>query len=305
MSVSAGVRFGMILFICVAIVLSIGGCKDDNSVEEEKQQLKPYWNSTAYTLEEINQKFHSEFYNDEREFKSEDISDNALNAYNIALGYVENIFGQNYYIYDYYYADWTEPPYTWIVKIIPYEIALKAEKEGRTPGFDEIMLMYYDEDGGCINSTIEPYFMARRWMADLKREMLEHFPQYSVQLKISELDNIYPDVLKTNFAGLADYSYIINDEFYYRLNEWQYGNFVSIIVPENTKQSDAVDIFAQMKPILEKYCITEAYFFAPESKEVFDEWVEEEWITSNDYSLSSQLVWREHFTIQKAYIDKN
>ncbi|MGN0610150.1 MAG: hypothetical protein ACI4JI_00070 [Ruminiclostridium sp.] len=288
------------LVLCAAVALSAAlcGCSEQQSTSDDSTVSEPYWKATTYTINEINAKSHPTFHNDERTLRPVDLSDDALHAYNVMLGYAENILGQDYYVYDYYFADWTDPPNSWIIKVIPYDIAEKAEAEDRSPSFsDEILSLFYKEDGTEINSTIEPYYMARHWMADLKRDVAKSFPDYHVELQISELDNIYPNVLTDNLVGICDYTYIINDGFYDKRDEWIYGNIINIIAPAGTKQSDSDNIFEQLKPILKSYCVTEVYLYTPKTKEGFDEWAEYEGITQNDHTLSEQLYWVEHYTI--------
>lgn len=287
------------LILCAAVALSAAlcGCSEQKSTSEDGTAAEPYWRSTSYTLNEIEAKAHPKFYNDERALRTADLSDDALHAYNVMLGYAENILGQDYYVYDYYYADWTDPPHSWVIKIIPYDLAEQAEAEDSIPWLDKIMALFYNEDGTEVISTIEPYYMARHWTQDLKRDVAKSFPDYRVELKISELDNIYPNVLTDNLVGICDYTYIINDSFYNKRDEWIYGNIINVITPAGTKQSDADAVFEQLKPILESYCVTEVYLYAPTTKEAFDEWAEDEGLTANDHTLSDCLDWVEHYTV--------
>ncbi len=249
------------LFLCVIAAFSalLCGCSDGKT--EKTGLTGQYWESASYTLDEINAKFHPTLYNDEREIKDADVSDDALRAYNVMLGYAERILGQEYYVYDYYYADLAEPPFSWVIKVAPYEMAETAEAEERGLYFDEPLCLFYCEDGSEVNSTIEPYYMAQKWFADLERDMKESFPDYQIEDQITEFEAIYPNVLKERLDDKSDYSYLINESFYDRIAEWEYGNIIDVILPSNTKQSDAAMIFEQIKPILTRYCVTEVKIY--------------------------------------------
>lgn len=249
------------LFLCAVAALAALLCGCSAGESDKTYPIGQYWESTVYTMDEINAKFHQTFYNDEREFKAEDISDDALHAYNVMLGYAERILGQEYYVYDYYYADWNDPPFSWVIKVVPYEMARTAEAEERSLYFDEPLSLFYCENGSEVISTIEPYYMALKWDADFKRDMAESFPDYQLEVEISELECIYPNVLKERFDDISDYSYIINESFYDKIAEWEYGNIIGVIPPSDTKQKDAAKIFEQIKPILTRYCVTEVNIF--------------------------------------------
>lgn len=257
-------------FLCAVVALTalLGGCSDmDTQTHPDSDTDKSglagqYWEASSYTLDEINAKLHPVLYNYERVFKADDVSEDALHAYNVLLGYAERILGQEYYVYDYYYADWGELPFAWLIKIVPYEMARTAEEEERNYLYvDEPLSMFYYEDGSEVASTIEPYYMARKWYSDLEREMAESFPDYQLELRISELDNIYPDVLKERFTDISDYTYIINENFYDRSDEWEYGNIIDVMIPIGTEQSGAAEIFGQIKPILTDYCVTKVNIY--------------------------------------------
>lgn len=234
---------------------------------------KQYWRSASYSLNEINAKFHPTMFNDERELKADDVSDDALRAYNAMLGYAERVLGTEYYVYDYYYADWTEPPHSWLIKIVPYEMARTAESEGRGLYFDEEISLFYDEDGSEVLSCLEPYYMEQKWFDDLEHEMAESFPDYQLELRISVFEGIYPNVLERRFDDTSDYTYIINESFYDKADDWEYGNIINVIIPSDTKQDSAAEIFERVKPLLTRYCVTEVNIFTlTEDKNV--DWIE-------------------------------
>lgn len=220
---------------------------------------KQYWRSAAYTMEEINEKLHPTLYNSERDIKPDDVSGGALRAYNAMLGYAERILGTEYYVYDYYYADWTETR-SWVIKLIPYEMAETAESEGRGLYAGEPVTMIFDEDGGEINSQLEPYYMERKWFAELKREMSESFPEYRLELNVSVFEGLYPNVLEERFDDFSDYTYVINDGFYDKADEWEYGNIISVELSRDINGEErlsAADVFERIKPLLTRYCVTE------------------------------------------------
>ena len=254
------------LLLCAVILLC--GC----SAEKEPERGLPgqYWQSAAYTIDDINVKFHSVLYNDERIRKFDDMSEDALKAYNVLLGYAESVIGGDYYVYDYYYADWTDPPHSWLIKIVPYEMARTAESEGRELYIDEPITLFFKEDGSEVNSTIEPYLMEKKWFSELKNEMSESFPEYKVELAISEFEHLYPDILTEKFSDPSDYTYLINEEFYNKLSEWEYGNIIDIQLPAGTDQSGAAGAFERIKPTLTRYCVTQVRMFAVTDGEYSD-----------------------------------
>lgn len=95
MNVLAKVRrryTSLLLLTTVVLSVLLCGCSaaktssDEISLSDFHGQ---YWKSTSYTFDEINAKFHPKYYNDERVIKADDISKDALNAYNSMLGYAE------------------------------------------------------------------------------------------------------------------------------------------------------------------------------------------------------------------------
>lgn len=257
-------KYGLILAAALSVLLC--GCSakigESSGISEKSEPFthgisKEYWKSASYSMDDIKAKFHPTLFYDEREFKPDDYSDDALRAYNSMLGYAERILGTEYYVYDYYYADWTEPPHSWVIKIVPYEMARRAESEERRLYIDEPVCLFYDEDGSEVNSCLEPYLMERKWFDDLSRELTESFPEYKTELRISVFQAIYPNVLETQFDDPSDYTYIINDSFYDRVDEWDYGNTIYVIVPSDTEQNGAAEVFEQIKPLLKRYCVTD------------------------------------------------
>lgn len=298
MSVFAKVKRSCLCLLLLAAVVfaaMLSGCSANKNTSDESSSHGQYWKSTSYTFDEINAKFHAKYYENERVLKADDVSEDALNAYNSMLGYAERILGQDYYVYDYYYADWTDPPHSWLIKVVPYEMARAAEAEGRDYLYiTEPFCLHYCEDGSKVISGIEPYYMAQRWFDDLKRDMAESFPDYCVESEITEFEGIYPNVLKDKFPEIDDYTYIINDSFYAKRDEWKYGNIIIVIVPVGTKQSEAAVIFEQIEPVMRRYCVTEVYLFAPTTKEVYDSLMSDD----DRYWIGDNSDWEEHFTIQ-------
>lgn len=260
------------VILCIAAVMFIMLCGCSNS---ERNSGKPdlpgqYWQSAEYTLDEINAKFHPVLFNYEREFKETDVSGDALHAYNVMLGYAERILGSEYYVYDYYFADWTEPPNSWVIKVVPYDMAGTAGEEDRNLYITEPISLFYKEDGSEVKSTIEPYFMEQKWYADLEHELSENFPGYTLELEISAFEGLYPNILEERFDDVCDYSCVINGDFYDSLDDWEYGNIIDVLLPSGTEKSEMAEIFEQIKPILIKYCVTEACMFTLTEDEYID-----------------------------------
>lgn len=256
----------IILYFLLCAMTLLCGCSREKTPENEISGQ--YWQSSDYTIEEINAKFHEKFYNDEREFKAADVSGVALRAYNIMLGYAESIIGTEYYVYDYYFADWEDPPHAWVIKLVPYEMARTAESEDRGIYISEPISMFFNEDDSAVQSTIEPYFMEKKWFSELEAELSESFPEYEYELSVSEFEATYPDVLHEKIPVKDDYTYLINDDFYSKLSEWEYGNVIDVQLPANIKQSGAAEIFERLKPTLSRYCVTQVRMFGEGLDEV-------------------------------------
>ena len=260
----------VILCIAAALFIMLCGCSNSESDTNKPSLTGQYWMSAEYTLDEINAKFHPVFFNYEREFKEEYVSEDALHAYNVMLGYAERIFDREYYVYDYYYADWTDPPHSWLIKIVPYDMARAAEEEDHNLYITEPISLFYKEDGSEVLSTVEPYFMEQKWYADLEHELSENFPELTFELAISAFEGYYPNVLNERFDGFSDYTCVINNDFYGRADEFEYGNIIDVILPMETGKNEAAEIFEQIKPILIKYCVTEVRVFTLTEYEYID-----------------------------------
>lgn len=199
-------RLKYVLVLAAALSVLLCGCSakigESSGISEISEPFtygisKEYWKSTSYSMDDIRAKVHPTLYNDEREFKPDDYSDDALRADNSMLGYAERIVGTEYYVYDYHYEDRTEPPYSWVIKIVPYEMARTAESENRRLYIDEPITLFYKEDGSSVQSCLESYLMERKWFDDLSRELTESFPDYRTELRVSVFEVIYPNVLET------------------------------------------------------------------------------------------------------------
>lgn len=157
MSVLKYVRRGYtFFFLCVVAALAavLCGCSGSDGDSDARGLAGQYWQSAAYTLDEIDAKFHPVLYNYERVFKPDDVSEDALHAYNVMLGYAEGILGQEYYVYDYYYADWTEPPNSWLIKVVPYDMARTAEDRQMKP----ILIRYCVTEVRMFTFTEDEYY---------------------------------------------------------------------------------------------------------------------------------------------------
>ncbi len=271
-------RLKYVLVLAAALSVLLCGCSamiGESSGNSEVSEMfthgisKEYWKSASYSMDDIKAKVHPTLYNDEREFKPDDYSDGALRAYNSMLGYAERIVGTEYYVYDYYYEDWTEPPYSWVIKIVPYEMERTAESEERKLYFDEPITLFYKEDGSSVQSCLGSYLMEQKWFDDLSRELTESFPDYRTELRVSVFEVIYPNVLETQFDAPSDYTYIINDSFYDRHDERNHDNVICVILPSDMRQDSATEVFEQIKPLLTRYCVTDVDICT-----ITEDWVE-------------------------------
>lgn len=281
--------------VAVALpVIMLCGCGEKSNLPDNI-----YWTPTSYSLSEIQEKYCRYKFDDERELEAKDITAEAVEKYNILLGYVETILNKDYYVYDFYYVYWVDPP-SWVIKVVPEDIVERELNAEEVTNFysDDILMLSYNEDGS-IESGIEPYYMAERYIGDLKNEFAEKYPDYGVEMSYSVLYEYYPVITEERIEDIDDYTCVINDSFYDNRDEWSYDNEINIIVPPGTPQEEAYNIYLETEPVLKKYCVTEVNICAPVDENARNQWAEEEYTHSNVHLYDDNADWVETFYIQQ------
>lgn len=257
----------------------------------------PVWEPTEYTLEEL-----MELALDNSALGSgaqdEDYTDDALEAYNIMLGYAENEAGvSEYKIYDFYYVHF-DSHQSYVIKIVMDDEIQSAENDPELDVGDErIVTLTCDPDGSDVSSCIETHLMAKRWRSDLADEFSDSFPDYHTNFWYNSLDYFDTKVAGKNYTDRSDYTYYLEDDFYAQGGHEFYDISVNVIVPVGTDQSQAGTIFEEIKPLLRKYCVTDVQMLAPLDEEAYQLILSEEEITGNHYVGDATNAWLEKFTI--------
>ncbi len=280
----------------VLSVLFLSGC----SLLALGDKASSDWKSTDYTVEQIEEMGVDSPENCRLGDESDDdCTKEALKAYNVMLGYAENVADFEYKVYDFYYAEYTEH---YVIKIVPKDRAKLAENGGYTLCDEEILMLSCNENATAVQSGIETYLMSRRWTQELKEAMSESFPEYHFNTQYVSLDYIVPNVKTESITDRSDYTYFFKDDFYSSITRSSvtfYGNIVNVIVPTDIEKEKAQEIFADIEPILREYCVTEAEIISPKNDEVFKKWQEDETVSGNYYTYKGddELNWIEFFSI--------
>lgn len=224
----------------------------------------------------------------------DDCTKEAFKAYNVMLGYAENVADLEYKVYDFYYVEYTEH---YVIKIVPMDRAQMAENGGYTLCDEEILMLTCNENATGVQSSIETCLMSRRRTQELKAAMSESFPEYHFNTQYVSLDYIVPNVRTESFTDRSDYTYFFKDDFYSSITF--YDNVVNVIVPTDIEKEKAQEIFADIEPILREYYVTEVEIISPKNDDVLKKWQEDETVSGNYYTYKGddELNWIEFFSI--------
>lgn len=228
-----------------------------------------------YTLEELYAKENPSFsaLHDE---DPHDIDETALKAYNLMLGEVEDKIGTDYYIYDFYYVDFTGME-SYAIKILPNPWT--NVREG-----DAVML-FCKPDGSGLESGLDWFLAARHWSQDLEKELSRTVPD-------SHFNTWYVafDYMVTTRSGWpSDYKYLLSQMQRYDLS-------INLIVPAGTPESEADEIYSKISGILSRYEVTVTDIVCPESDEVMQEFLNEERVSGNSYTYDDRVEWMRTYT---------
>lgn len=285
-------KSGIIKFLAVIPLIALFGCSDINMMKKN-----PDWESASYTISDINSLAST--VNKLDNTKDDDCTDEALNAYNIMLGYAENEANfTDYKIYDYYHVNFDSVK-GYVIKLLDNDFnSSLAEDSIVTTSDENVIMLSCDEDGSDVKSEIEPKLMAKKWTEDITNEFSASFPQYHINAGYISLNYLCPNVLPENYSDRSDYTHFFKDNFYDSKFTF-YDNHVNVMVSAGTKEEDAQKIFEEIKPVMKKYFVTSVKIFAPVSSEAYDMILEEEVLAGNSYDYNDSVEWQKGFKITK------
>lgn len=256
------------------------------------------WESTDYSIDDIKaMRIQSEDNCKIGDESDDDCTKQALKAYNVMFGYVENQADFDYKVYDFYHVNFDSVK-GYVIKIVPEDRAELAEQDaGYTLSDEEILMLSCSEQGTKVKGQIETYLMARRWTEELTAEFAESFPEYHLNTQYISLDYVVPSVTAENYTDRDDYTHFFKENFYESSISF-YDNIVNVIVPADADESKAKEIYSDIEPILRKYYVSEVNIVSPVSDEIRDKWLAEEEISGNYYYYKDdEKQWLEHFSL--------
>lgn len=212
------------------------------------------WRATDYTVEELK----SMACEDARLLEGTEPGDEgflAERAYNICLGYVENVAGiKDYKIYDFYKFDliWYHIRYYMVIEL---------------PGYDNDKVtasIECDPTGFLVQENITYTLCSMRRMSELKQEFNDSFDDMAVFMFYDSLsESMHPTYKLRVDAGSDDYK---------KATENIYNRFsVYVYVSPETPKENADEIYNRIKPILDKYSAYDVTIIAPEKNDDYDE----------------------------------
>lgn len=283
-----------LLLPAVACLLFTSGCALFRALA-----AKINWESTDYSIDDIKA---MGIQNDDNcrlgDEEDDDCTKQALKAYNVMLGYVENQVDFDYKVYDFYHVNFDSVK-SYVIKIVPEDRAELAEQDaGYTLSDEEILMLSCNEQGTKVEGQIETYLMARRWTEELTAEFAESFPEYYLNTQYISLDHFVPSVTAENYTDRDDYTHFFKEDFYESSISF-YDNIVNVIVPADADESKAKEIYSDIEPILRKYYVSEVNIVSPVSDEIRNKWLAEEEISGNYYYYykDDEKKWLEHFSL--------
>lgn len=257
------------LGLCITLLV---GCFATGDYNKRPSQ------SSGYTIDEIISKGTKNNRLDDN--TAEDISDKALKAYNFILGYTENIVHQDYKVFDFYYSQYTD---SYVIKIIIGDEVESAEKVEQLATSDvRVIMLSCNSRATALQSGIETHLMARKLSEDLGTELLEGYPDYHLNSWYINLDYICPKSYNGKYDDPSDYTYYYKEDFYDSKIKF-YENTVNVIIPCGVNKEDAVKIKEDIKSILKKYYITSVNIVCPRDDTAYDNIIENEKISGNNY----------------------
>ncbi len=249
------------------------------------------WQPTAYTADDL-PGLMPEHYSLPHTPDADDTGAEALRAYNILLGYLENELQISYQLCDYYYVDFDEIPNCYVIKVVPDGEAPDRYEAGKVPE-NAVMLSVYP-DGTHAESGVVPHLMARKWTADLRAEFAKLHPEWHLNTEYLVLDHIAPAVSGTEYPDIRDYRFFLEGERPIGSRDMT----VNLILPVGTPEADAEAVFAEAEPLLMKYHATFVLLVTPQDDAAMEKLLAEEAQSGNYYEFHAvPLAWSKGFPV--------
>lgn len=242
------------------------------------------WESANYTIEEL----QAMAYDTEKgvfwEGWDYDTSEESLNMYNYMLGYADNVAQVKYkikLIFRYMSSGNTDgQEYSYSISIV-------------LDGTDDEVSLFYNGQSHELESQIETYQMARNWYADLNTEIDEIIPGAHANYNYSPFDMSYVGTrLQSVSAANADWRQ------YFKHNS-MYFSRINIILPPDTEESEADNLFVRLNDIMEEYRIDWVCFVCPIDDTAYNRIIEEEELYNNTYFNSDGETVKWHKAISR------
>ena len=257
-----------IIAAALAGTLMLTGCSFSFSGSSDSSSSSAI--QTDYSLDELKAMLNeegmiSEYISDRGDA---DYSDEAVKAYNSMLTYAEEkLGGRDYKLFDLYYVDQTDH---YVVKLVLDEYKNSGDTENAP------VMLSCNRDGRAIKSHVEGFVYAREWEKALA----------------GEINALYPDYHLNSFYLLSDYVSLNDGENKYKTEnigkeelsgDWS----VNIIPPAGTSKDEFSKSYKDIKPILDKYSVSELTVYVPDSKTQREQIIRDETITNNCYYYTS------------------
>lgn len=265
----------------------------------KRNNKKPNWDPASYSIDEI--KKLAAKVNGLDNVKDDDCTDEAVKAYNVMLGYAENVAKFDYSVYDFYHVDFPDLK-SYVIKLIRSDDAeVIMDDEKLLPNDSRIVMMTCHENGTDVQSEIEPKLMARRWIEELSASVENEHADFHVNAQYISIDHIVPHVSEEKYSDRSDYTYFFKDDFYKSGKNKIYDNIVNIIVPPDMPEESVRYAYMELESILKKYCVTAVNFYAPNDDETFDRLIDEEVPSSGNYYNfnDDDIKWYKTYKIEK------
>ncbi len=268
-----------------AVLLLCTGCA-------QKTEKADGWKAANYQAADLKTLMLPDF-TDPTPPDADDVSEEALHAYNILLGYLENEISVSYQLCDYYYVDFDEIPKAYVIKVIPDNEKPAELDSGNIP--ENAVMLTCKKDGSNPQSGVVPHLMARQWTKDLQAELAKLYPDWHLNTWYLMPDNICPGIKSGQYADIRDYSEILK-----KIAESQYGcdMYINILLPAGTAESDAEHFMEAVKPLMQSYSVSNVTFVAPANDDALKEFLAEEKWSGNTYSYAGEkAAWTKSFPV--------
>ncbi|MBR6107140.1 MAG: hypothetical protein IKQ39_03945 [Oscillospiraceae bacterium] len=262
--------------LLLAGMLCCTGCGAKKKAESEPAGTS--WEPTAYKADDLPE-LMPENYTLPHTPDADDTSDEALRAYNLLLGYLENELHIEYQLCDYYYVDFDEIPHCYVIKVVPDGEPPEFTKDVQAVPENAVMLSVYP-DGSHAESGVVPHLMARKWTEDLRAELAKSHPDWHMNTWYLVLDHIVPPIAGYEYADIRDYHELLDGKLAAAGNT---DMCINLLLPPGTPESDADAVFAELEPLLKQYGVTEIRLVTPKDDAAMQQYLAAEKQTGNQY----------------------